>query len=42
MEVTAYGLLKSQIKNPRTKKSLENVCDFSKENHTLGYGFKNL
>jgi hypothetical protein len=21
---------------------LPNVCDFQKENHTLGYGFKNL
>jgi hypothetical protein len=29
-------------KNPRTKRLLPNVCDFQEENHTLGYGFKNL
>jgi hypothetical protein len=30
------------FKNPQPKVSsfLPNVCDFQKENHTLGYGFK--
>jgi hypothetical protein len=38
----AYVFKKSQEKNLRTK-SLETpiVCNFQKENHTLGYGFKN-
>ncbi len=31
-------------KNPRTKilETFVMVCDFQKENHTVGYGFKNL
>jgi hypothetical protein len=31
-------------KKPGTKslENLPNVCDFQKENHTLGFGFKNL
>jgi hypothetical protein len=35
---------KSQGKNPQPKvlRLLPNVCDFQKENHTLGDGFKNL
>ncbi len=41
---TILWILKISRKNPRTKVSrlLLNVCDFQKENHTLGYGFKNL
>jgi hypothetical protein len=40
----AYGFEKSKEKNPQTKVSrfLLNFCDFQKENHNLGYGFKNL
>jgi hypothetical protein len=42
--IPAYGFLKSQEKNPRTKslRLLLNVCYFQKENHALGYGFKNI
>jgi hypothetical protein len=28
--------------NQRSQDFCQNVCDFQKENHTLGYGFKNL
>jgi hypothetical protein len=36
---TSVWILKSQEKNARL---LPNVCDFQKDNHTPGYGFKNL
>jgi hypothetical protein len=37
-------ILKISRKNLRTEtlETLPNICDFQKENHTLGYGFKNL
>jgi hypothetical protein len=35
----AYGFKNLKKKIPSL---LPNVCDFHKENHTLGYGFKNL
>ena len=38
--ISAYGFEKSQEKNLRIR-SLD-VCDFQKENQTLGHGFKNL
>jgi hypothetical protein len=28
------------ILEPKVSRLLPNVCDFQKENHTLGYGFK--
>jgi hypothetical protein len=34
--------LKKTIREPEISRLLPNVCDFQKENHTLGYGFKNL
>jgi hypothetical protein len=34
--------LKKKICEPKVSRLLPNVCDFQKENHTLGYGFKNL
>jgi hypothetical protein len=37
--IPAYGFKKSQEKILRAK-SLD-VCDFQKENHTLGFEFKN-
>ncbi len=42
--IPAYGFKKSQAKNlqPKVWVLLASVCDFQKENHTLGYGFKNL
>ncbi len=33
--------LKKKISEPRPR-LLPNVCDFHKENHTLGYGLKNF
>jgi hypothetical protein len=43
--IPAYGFLKILSKKsakPKVSTLLPNVCDFQKENHTLGYGFKNL
>ncbi len=45
--IPTYGFLKSKkkIRKPKVWRFLPNVCDFQKENqenHTLGYGFKNL
>jgi hypothetical protein len=42
--IPAYGFQKSQEKilEPKVSRVLPNVYDFQKENHTLGYGFKNL
>jgi hypothetical protein len=37
-----FKILKKKIREPKALKLLPNVCDFQKENHTLGYGFKNL
>jgi hypothetical protein len=34
--------LKTKTKEPKVSRLLSNVCDFQKESHTLGYGFKNL
>jgi hypothetical protein len=34
--------LKKKIREPKVSRFLPNACDFQKENHTLGYGFKNL
>jgi hypothetical protein len=34
--------LKKKMLEPKVSRLLPNVCDFQKENHTLGYGFKNL
>jgi hypothetical protein len=34
--------LEEKICEPKVSRLLSNVCDFQKENHTLGYGFKNL
>jgi hypothetical protein len=31
--------LKKKIREPKVSIVLQNVCDFQKENHTLGYGF---
>jgi hypothetical protein len=31
-----------QIRGPKVSRLLPDVCDFQKENHTPGYGFKNL
>jgi hypothetical protein len=33
---------KKEIRKPKVSRLLPDVCDFRKENHTLGYGFKNL
>jgi hypothetical protein len=33
--------LKKQIREPKVSRLLPNVCNFQKENNTLGYGFKN-
>ncbi len=42
--ISVYGFQKSQekIRKPKVSRLLPNVCDFQKENHILGYGFKNL
>jgi hypothetical protein len=42
--VSAYGFknLKKKICEPKVSRVLPDVCDFLKEHHTLGYGFKNL
>jgi hypothetical protein len=34
--------LRKKSKEPKISRLVLNVCDFQKENHTLGYGFKNL
>ncbi len=34
--------LNKKIQEPKVSRLLPNVCDFQKENHTLGYGFKTL
>jgi hypothetical protein len=34
--------LKKKILEPKGSRLLPNVCDFQKENYTLGYVFKNL
>jgi hypothetical protein len=34
--------LKKKICEPKSLETFANVCNFQKENHTLGYGFKNL
>jgi hypothetical protein len=34
--------LKKKIREPKVSKLLPNVCEFQKENHTLGYGYKHL
>jgi hypothetical protein len=34
--------LKKKIREPKVSRLLPNVCDFQKENHTLGYGLKNI
>jgi hypothetical protein len=34
--------LNKKIREPKVLRLLPNVCGFQKENHTLGYGFKNL
>jgi hypothetical protein len=34
--------LKKKTSKPKVSRLLPNVCDFQKENHILGYGFKNL
>ncbi len=42
---TSLWILKisrKKILEQKVWKRLPNVCDFQKENHTLGYGFKNL
>jgi hypothetical protein len=33
---------RKKIREPKFLRLLPNVCDFQKESHTLGYGFKNL
>ncbi len=33
--------IKKTICEPKVSRLLSNVCNFQKENHTLGYGFKN-
>jgi hypothetical protein len=33
--------LMKKICKPKVLRLLPNVCDLEKENHTLGYGFKN-
>jgi hypothetical protein len=42
--IPAYGFYKSQekIQEPKDSRLMPNLCDFHKENHTLGYGFKSL
>jgi hypothetical protein len=42
--ITGYDLknLKEKIQELKVLRLLPNVCDFQKENHTLGYGFKNV
>jgi hypothetical protein len=37
-----FKKFKEKIREPKVSGLLSNVCDFQKENHTLGYGFKNL
>jgi hypothetical protein len=37
-----FKSLEKKICEPKVSRLLPNVCDFRKENHTLGYGFKNL
>jgi hypothetical protein len=32
--------LKKKIREPKVSRLLPNVCDFQKENHTLGYDLK--
>jgi hypothetical protein len=34
--------LNKKVREPKVSRLLPNVCDFQNENHTLGYGFKNL
>jgi hypothetical protein len=34
--------LKKNIREPKVSRLSPKVCDFQKENHTLGYGLKNL
>jgi hypothetical protein len=34
--------LKKKIREPKVSRLLPTVCDFQNENHTLGYGLKNL
>jgi hypothetical protein len=34
--------LKKKSGGPKFSRVLPNVCDFPKENHTLGYGYKNI
>jgi hypothetical protein len=33
--------LKKKICKPKLSRLWPNICEFQKENHTLGYGFKN-
>jgi hypothetical protein len=35
-------ILRKEIHEAKVSRLLPNVCDFQTENHTLGYGFKNL
>jgi hypothetical protein len=35
-------ILRKKIRELKASTLLPNVCDFQKEIHTLGYGFKNL
>ncbi len=37
-----FKSLKKKIREPKVSRLLPNICDFQKENLTLGYGFKNL
>jgi hypothetical protein len=37
-----FKILRKEIREAKVSRLLPNVCDFQKENHTLGYGFKNL
>jgi hypothetical protein len=34
--------IKKKIREPKVSRLLPNISDFQKENHNLGYGFKNL
>jgi hypothetical protein len=37
-----FQIFKKKICESKVLRLLPNVCDFQKEDHTLGYGFKNL
>jgi hypothetical protein len=36
------NLKEKKFRAPKVLRLSPNVCNFQKENHTLGYGFKNL